>query len=219
MTVSSNKAGKKITLGTLDRFGSLFSQLFGNTLDISGYTVRLKNPNNEVLSSTGDLQAALIPTGTIFPWCSTSSTPPAGFLLCDGSAVSRTTYANLFNTIGIAYGQGDGSSTFNVPNSVSYPGLFHASSISNSNNDGYLTEQLPNITGSINSLEADTHDNPTTTSGVFSLSSTSAQRHRGSLAGVTDSIVQFNAHNSSSVYTDNGVVRPASIKVKFIIKY
>lgn len=219
MTVSNNKAGKKITLGTLDHFGSLFSQLFGNTLDISGYTVRLKNPNNEVLSVTGDLQSALIPAGTIFPWCSTSSTPPAGFLLCDGSAVSRTTYANLFNTIGIAYGEGDGSTTFNVPNSVSYPGLFHASSISNSNNDGYLAEQLPNITGSINSLESDTNSAATTTSGAFSISSASALRHRGSLAGVTDSVIQFNAHNSNSVYTDDGVVRPASIKVKFIIKY
>jgi microcystin-dependent protein len=55
-----------------------------------------------------------IPTGTIiaFP----SSTIPNGFLLCDGSAVSRTTYANLFAVIGTTYGAGDGSTTFNLPN-------------------------------------------------------------------------------------------------------
>ena len=43
------------------------------------------------------------------------STVPDGFLPCDGSAVSRTTYADLFATIGITWGPGDGSTTFNVP--------------------------------------------------------------------------------------------------------
>lgn len=40
---------------------------------------------------------------------------PGGWLLCDGSAVNRVTYASLFGAIGIAYGAGDGSTTFNVP--------------------------------------------------------------------------------------------------------
>ncbi len=40
---------------------------------------------------------------------------PAGFLFCDGSAVSRATYAALFVAIGTTYGVGDGSTTFNVP--------------------------------------------------------------------------------------------------------
>jgi microcystin-dependent protein len=43
------------------------------------------------------------------------ATAPDGTLLCDGSAVSRTTYADLFNVIGTKYGAGDGSTTFNVP--------------------------------------------------------------------------------------------------------
>ncbi len=43
---------------------------------------------------------------------------PAGWLLRDGSAVSRTTYANLFAQIGTTYGSGDGSTTFNVPNAI-----------------------------------------------------------------------------------------------------
>ena len=42
--------------------------------------------------------------------------PPTGFLLCDGSAVSRTTYAVLFAVIATTFGIGDGSTTFNVPN-------------------------------------------------------------------------------------------------------
>lgn len=43
------------------------------------------------------------------------STAPTGWLLCDGTAISRTTYANLFSVIGTTYGSGDGSSTFNLP--------------------------------------------------------------------------------------------------------
>jgi microcystin-dependent protein len=42
--------------------------------------------------------------------------PPSGWLECNGQAVSRTTYSNLFNAIGILHGSGDGSTTFNVPN-------------------------------------------------------------------------------------------------------
>ena len=42
-------------------------------------------------------------------------TPPSGYLKCNGAAVSRTTYADLFAIIGTAHGAGDGASTFNVP--------------------------------------------------------------------------------------------------------
>jgi len=44
-----------------------------------------------------------------------TSTVPTGFLECDGSAISRTTYADLFAVIGTTYGVGDGSTTFNIP--------------------------------------------------------------------------------------------------------
>ncbi len=44
-----------------------------------------------------------------------SSTPPSGFLACDGSPVSRTTYAALFAIVGTSFGVGDGSTTFNLP--------------------------------------------------------------------------------------------------------
>ena len=43
------------------------------------------------------------------------SVAPSGFLLCDGSAISRTTYSELFSVIGTTYGVGDGSTTFNLP--------------------------------------------------------------------------------------------------------
>lgn len=53
------------------------------------------------------------PTGTMFTW--TSSTIPSGWLDCDGTAVSRTTYAALYAVIGTTYGAGNGSTTFNLP--------------------------------------------------------------------------------------------------------
>jgi hypothetical protein len=58
--------------------------------------------------------APIVPVGTINLW--PHATPPTGFLLCDGSAVSRTTYAGLFALIGTTYGAGDTTTTFAVPN-------------------------------------------------------------------------------------------------------
>ena len=54
-----------------------------------------------------------LPLGVILPFG--GSTPPSNYLLCDGSAISRISYSDLFNVIGTAYGAGDGSTTFNVP--------------------------------------------------------------------------------------------------------
>ena len=54
------------------------------------------------------------PIGAITEW--SSNTAPDGWLLCDGSAVSRTNYSELFNVIGTFFGSGDGSTTFNLPN-------------------------------------------------------------------------------------------------------
>ena len=53
------------------------------------------------------------PAGIIMPFAGTVA--PQGYLLCDGSAVDRTTYATLFGVIGTTFGTGDGSTTFNLP--------------------------------------------------------------------------------------------------------
>ena len=54
-----------------------------------------------------------VPTGAVQAFA--RNTAPAGWLECDGAAVSRTTYATLFTAIGTTFGSGDGSTTFNVP--------------------------------------------------------------------------------------------------------
>ena len=74
---------------------------------------------NDVLQSDGSGNLSFtalpqaVPTGSVHLMAST--TAPSGYLKCNGAAVSRTTYADLFNEIGTAFGAGDGSSTFNVP--------------------------------------------------------------------------------------------------------
>jgi microcystin-dependent protein len=54
------------------------------------------------------------PTGAMFAW--PMPTPPGGYLICNGQAISRTVYSALFATISTTYGVGDGTSTFNLPN-------------------------------------------------------------------------------------------------------
>lgn len=78
---------------------------------------------NKVNQTTGDLEQiagsqvnivyADAPLGAIIPYGGT--TIPEGWLECDGSAVSRTTYSDLFAVIGTKFGPGDGSTTFNLP--------------------------------------------------------------------------------------------------------
>jgi microcystin-dependent protein len=80
-----------------------------------------------------------VPTGGGIDWYSTVA--PAGFLLCDGSAVSRTTYAALFAAIGSAWGGGDGINTFNLPDTrgrvvVGYAAGGHADVNALALNDG-----------------------------------------------------------------------------------
>lgn len=70
--------------------------------------------NTDQVATTAFVQAANVPAGFILPFG--GSTPPAGYLACDGSAVSRTTYADLFSAIGMLWGAGDGATTFNLPN-------------------------------------------------------------------------------------------------------
>ena len=66
---------------------------------------------SESKTSNGEV----LPIGTMIPYGSINNIP-TNWRICDGSEVSRTDYAELFNIIGTAYGEGDGTTTFNLPN-------------------------------------------------------------------------------------------------------
>ena len=90
----------------------------GNDLNV-GSNIKLGNASGIVTAShfygnganlTG---IVALPAGMIAPFAMT--TPPTGWLECNGAAISRSTYATLFAAIGTVHGAGDGSSTFNLP--------------------------------------------------------------------------------------------------------
>jgi microcystin-dependent protein len=71
--------------------------------------------NSSAVTSSLDYKITTgIPSGVINMWSTT--TAPTGWLICDGTTVSRTTYAALFAVISTTYGVGDGSTTFTLPN-------------------------------------------------------------------------------------------------------
>ena len=72
-----------------------------------------KNNNETLEPIAGGTLYADNPIGTILAFG--GSDIPTGWHLCDGTAVSRTTYAELFSVIGTSFGTGDGSTTFNLP--------------------------------------------------------------------------------------------------------
>ena len=103
------------TVGTVVLYNNNIYKCIQN----NGPSSTVANPSNTtywtrfVLLTDLNPLYSLVPTGVILPYGGV--TAPANFLLCDGSAVSRTTYANLFAVIGTRYGAGNGSTTFNVP--------------------------------------------------------------------------------------------------------
>jgi len=84
-----------------------------NVIEAAGIGLN-KEDNQQLLQAIQSmLDAVAVPVATVI--YRTVNVVPAGYLACDGSAVSRVTYARLFAEIGISEGPGDGSTTFNLP--------------------------------------------------------------------------------------------------------
>jgi microcystin-dependent protein len=71
---------------------------------------------NEVTPYSPIISGGVVPVAAVMWFC--SPRPPEGYLLCDGRAVSRSEYTQLFRAIGTIYGEGDGEATFNLPDLV-----------------------------------------------------------------------------------------------------
>ena len=98
----ASATGVKAGVNVLDQTGKQFAPVAANTIATSQITGSL----------TSDV-AELIPAGSVILW--TGASIPAGWLSCEGTAISRSTYAALFAVLGTTFGNGDGSSTFNLP--------------------------------------------------------------------------------------------------------
>jgi microcystin-dependent protein len=100
----------------------------GNTLNSPSHSTQHANSNDaiEALQTKVGVNSSAVttshdykiriynPIGEITMWA--TSTAPTGWLIADGSAVSRSTYSALWGVLGTSYGAGDGSTTFNLPN-------------------------------------------------------------------------------------------------------
>lgn len=151
------------------------------------------------------IAGSILPVGSLIPQA--SGIVHSGFLRCDGSAVSRITYANLFAVIGTIYGAGDRVNTFNLPNFINR--TFWGGTTSGA----YLDGTLPNITGVTgpngsydNHYEGCFYD----AGGRYSSTNGSNRYPHG---------VGFDASLSSSKYQDGALVRPESVQVMILIKY
>ena len=149
-----------------------------------------------------------VPTGMIAFFHAT--TPPEGWLACNGQNVSRTTYANLFNVVGTKYGAGDGSTTFTLPNlhHKFLEGTTTTSEVGNSVSAG-----LPNITGSTGSnggLTSDAHPN-----GCLTEQQGTNYFDPGSYK---QKCMGIDASLSSSCYGKSSTIQPSSLRVFPCIK-
>ena len=136
---------------------------------------------------------ALMPAGE-FVICAGTTLPPRT-LLCNGSAVSRTTYSRLFAAIGTKYGSGDGSTTFNLPN---VDGRVLQGTSDTSKVGQYLAASLPNIVGQLVDLHGGTMFSG---SGVFSIDEL-GQLENGSLTGNWHfGNANFQASSSNAIFS------------------
>ena len=154
----------------------------------------------------------LIPAGTMQMFA--GNTIPAGWLLCDGSAISRTNYAKLFSAIGTIYGKGNGSTTFALPNLIDrvVQGAAAAGT--------YKEAGLPNITGGMSSPDsrysavcgyADTF------TGAFK--NTKRQGIGATFNANSGHALNFDASNSNPIYGNSTTVQPPALTMLPIIKY
>ncbi|MBR6408976.1 MAG: tail fiber protein [Alphaproteobacteria bacterium] len=175
-----------------------------NKKQLDAQNTALQNQINEIstdLSETsfiGDIKASL-QTSNHGKW-----------LLCDGQAVSRETYEDLFLLIGENFGAGDGSTTFNLPD---YRGKFLRGLGGNSAQDVYTTqaEGLPNITGKIT---ADGRN--LITEGAFELDQTKAYGRTSDYDSMR--YYNFDASLSNPIYGASEHVTPVNMAVNYFIK-
>lgn len=155
-----------------------------------------------------------IPAGVITAYA--GSTPPEGWLICDGAAISRTTYSELFDRIGTIYGAGDGNSTFNLPNFTDrVPTQTTLVNIGEMYNG-----RIPEISGGFG-----VHPYGGTISGTWGafnhgISQNSTGIDSGWRGAYDRGAADFYASRSSPIYQDTDIVQPAGVAVcGWIIKY
>ena len=160
----------------------------------------------EIVSSTDS-----IPVGSII-WSARKSAP-GGYLICDGSAVSRTTYADLYSAIGTTYGSGDGSTTFNLPNLIDrFPQGSQTANVGTT-----LAAGLPNISGGHLAL-LDPGGLESYSGGPWTVTSSYIEGAGYGGGSSYDCSIYFDASKANALYGQSNTVQPPALKLLPCIK-
>ena len=180
-------------------------------------------------SAWGQL-AAGVPVGTILTFG--ASTPPSGFLECNGSAISRSTYASLFSILSTTHGAGDGSSTFNLPDlrgqfvrgwdnsaGVDASRVFGSTQTDQNKNHTHTTDSVT-LTGGIRKISEGFLSGGSAT-GVFTKTSDGNNSITGSSSTSPVGGVDFDGTHSHTISSSGGgtEARPKNVALMYIIKF
>lgn len=158
--------------------------------------------------------------GDIIPHFGT--TAPPGTLVCDGSEVSREAYAELYEEIGSLCGQGDGSTTFNLPD-LRGRWMMGADATHDVGSD--IAEGLPDIKGGLNTLSGSSAWLIRAASGAFSKTDNehtggeTGSELQSTQQGDNTNSVYFSAQSYNAIYGASAHVTPASVAVLPCIVY
>ena len=190
-----------------------------STVDSNVYvSLIVSNQNNEPSVSSSQwisLYSAInnisSPAGSVMSFA--ASTPPSGWVECDGATLSRTTYADLFAAIGTIYGTGNGSTTFNLPD---LRGEFVRGW-----DNGRGIDSGRSI-GSMQSAEIDQHDHNITPYGDSSSSGISLRPGAGVYVAGSNRLIWNTLGDNAISNTGDGIgteTRPRNIAMMYCIKY
>ena len=189
---------KQVAKGTVSTDAVNKSQLDSATSSLDDALTALMNK----LWKVGDIKASV------------KNANHDNWFLCNGQAISRVTYSELFALVGTKFGAGDGTTTFNLPD---YRGKFLRGLGGNSASDIYTTqaEGLPDIQGEF--LPMRYADNRTVSGAFYNATSTTTGKesdsHNQQCQGVG-----FKASNSNAIYGKSSHVTPINQAVNYFIK-
>ena len=195
--------------------------------------IRFNNTTTEFEGYNGSAWGGLasgVPVGTILAHA--ANTPPTGFLECNGSNISRSTYATLFSAISTTFGVGDGSSTFALPDlrgqfirgwantgSTDASRVFGSTQTDQNKNHTHTTDTT-SLTGGIRKISEGFGAGGSAT-GVFTKTADGNNTITGSSSTSPVGGVDFDGTHTHTISSSGGgtEARPINLALMYIIKF
>lgn len=161
--------------------------------------------NKDLSSTTNTFPSDMRPVGEVAMYAG-ATVPSSKWLACDGTAKSRTTYAALFAILGTAYGVGDGSTTFNLPDFTDRsPRGAALGATGGSDTATLLAANLPPHTHAGTTASSGAHDHQTASSDDDTGTDTSHFKRAGATSSVTNgNLIASDGAHTHTFTTDNG---------------